>query len=343
MMEFEILANIWFYLMALIWSVYIAQESFIIGGGILASRFKNDEDYHKVNHIVGTHWDGIQVWIILAIAGMFASFPRAFTLVFSNLYIPVFLLLYAIVFRGASIELIYKTDNPKVKTFLKKSWQISSAVLFLIVGIYKLNLFMGLPIQDGSMNETFFSFMAIFNMVSIFGGILFISHALVAGTCFLKLNTSKVFIKPIEKIGKIASLASAFLMMVILMGLNHKEKYQIFTRGLYSTMPILWVLPIGAMILMLVGAAFIWLNKYGISFISCTIGMILFVFSGYSAMFPYIVVSSKGIQESMLITSGAAGSTTLYVMFISTLIFLPIVIGYQLYKYIRFWGDTIEN
>jgi cytochrome bd ubiquinol oxidase subunit II len=336
-MSFTLLSNIWFFLMALVWTVYIVQESFIIGGSILSFRFKNEKDYHDVNHLVGTHWDGIQVWLILAVAGLFASFPRAFGSVLSNLYIPFFLLLYAIIFRGVSIELVFKSENKRYQKIMKTIWSISSFVLFLVIGIYITNTFLGLPIENGTMNTTFFSFMVIFNKMGLYGGLLFISHSLVAGTCFLQMNAGTKFIEPIEKIGKVAAVVSSVILALLFMGFNIKN--DMFNGGLYEQNPIFWALPVGAMLLMMLAALCMWLNKFSFTFILSSLSMALFIFTGYTMTFPYIIMSSISPENGMLISEGASGATTLTVMFYGTLIFLPIVIGYQVYKYIRFWGD----
>jgi cytochrome bd ubiquinol oxidase subunit II len=337
-MSFELLSNIWFYLMALVWSVYIVQESFVIGSGILAFKFKDDKAYRNLNHLVGTHWDGIQVWLILAVAGLFASFPRAFSLLLSNLYIPFFLLLYAIIFRGISIELIYKSENKTFQKIAKITWSISSFALFFIIGLYITNTFIGLPLENGTMNLEFFSFLALFNKFGMYGGLFFVSHSLVAGTCFLYMNTKNDFITPIQNIAKWFSVVSSFLLIFLFMGFNNK--IDLFNDGLYEKYSILWALPFLSMVFMMLSSLLIWFKKYTLTFIFSSLSISLFIFTGYVSAFPYAVVATIP-ENGLLIYDAAAGVSSLTIMFYSTLIFLPIVIGYQLYKYIRFWGDGI--
>ena len=158
----EFLINFWYFALALVWGIYIFQEAFISGGSFLAFFIKDDEVYEQLNRTIGTHWDGIQVWLILAVGGLFAAFPTAFGDLLSSLYIPMFLLMYVIIIRGLSIELIYKTDDLKMRNVLKKALAFASVGLVLVVGIYLQTQFVGTPV-----NDEFFSFLAIFKLQNL--------------------------------------------------------------------------------------------------------------------------------------------------------------------------------
>ncbi len=99
----EFLSNLWYYILALVWAVYVSQELFVTGSGMLSQFYKvNSKEFKLINESVGTHWDGIQVWVIVAIGGLFAVFYNAYALILETLYIPFFLLLIAIILRGLS-------------------------------------------------------------------------------------------------------------------------------------------------------------------------------------------------------------------------------------------------
>lgn len=336
-MSFDFLSNLWFLLIALVWGIYIAQEMFISGVGMLSSRYsKEEKEFKFLNRSVGTHWDGIQVWLILAVGGTFAAFPNGFATLFTGLYIPVFLLLYVIIIRGISIELIDKTNNEKIRSILKKSWFVSSFLLIVVLALYLINLFVGLPIQaDGSMNDTFASFLVIFNMVALFGAAMFVVYSLSLGALYIKLNASIEISSKLDKFIKIAPLVSSLLLIIVMSGLNNK--IGIFNNGLFIDNLWLWIIPIATAVISVLAGIFSFIKKHALAFASMILAMILFIITGFLAMMPNFINSTIDPNYSLTIQNASANLSTLEVMFYSTLIFLPIVIGYQAYKYIKFW------
>ncbi len=336
-MSYELLSNIWFFLLALVWAIYLCQELFVTGAGILSLKYlKNKEKHQLINKAVGTHWDGIEVWIILAIGGLFAAFPLAYGTLLSSLYIPFYLLLTAIILRGTAIELIYKTDNIKIQNIMKWMWSIGSVLLLSVLGIYFINYFIGLPIVDGHMNDTFGSFLFIFNSLAFIGLLFFLCSGVIFGYLFLNLYTTDSFTE-IKKVAKITSLFTILLSVVIILSFNNT--YEIFNlpNGLYQNNYIYYILPLLMILGYLFGSMFIWLEKNLLSFISFIIGVFSFIFTGYTAMFPYIIRSTESVSNGILINEASSGEKTLLFLFIVILIFLPIVLTYQTYKYIKFW------
>ncbi|MGL4382313.1 MAG: cytochrome d ubiquinol oxidase subunit II [Bacilli bacterium] len=336
-MTFEFMAQLWFVLLTLVWALYLAQEFFVSGVGMLSLLFlKDDLAYSKLNTSVGTFWDGIQVWLILAVGGTFAAFPHAFAAIFTALYIPVFLLLYVIIIRGISIELIYKSDNLKTRALLKKLWIISSFLLILVLGLYTFNMFLGLPMSTNGLNDSFFSFAFIFNRMALIGALTFIFLALTLGLLYFKLNLSSLVNAKINKLSKVIPIIAMAFYIFLLIGLNTKGL--IFERATFLAYPLLWILPVGGIISVILGTLFTYrnMNKLGFTFI--ILSVILLVFTGYIALMPNFIFSTLDSNASLSIIDAAAKLPTLSVMFYSLLVFLPIVLAYQGYKYYRFWG-----
>ena len=119
-MSNETLGMIMFFVVAFAWIVYVVQEMFIAGASSLnMSISKNEGERKQIQVSSGIHFDGIEVWLVGAIALLFGSFPLAFATIFTYLYIPFFLLLYAIIGRGTSIEMMYKLDSERWVKSLK--------------------------------------------------------------------------------------------------------------------------------------------------------------------------------------------------------------------------------
>lgn len=332
-MKHELLANLWYFILALVWIIYLCQELFVTGVGMLSLKYSVKEDaFRKINESVGTFWDGIQVWLIVAIGGLFACFPAAYGLTLQALYIPFYLLLVTIILRGTSIELIYKSDEPDWQKSVSKVWGISSFLLVFIEGIYLLNLFIGLPIEDQLMTK---SFLSIFSKATLLGGILLVLSAISMGYCWIKLTLGRDFKTP----SKIAILwisgASVFVVALIFLSLTNK--YTVFESGLFAEKPLMWIMPISATLFFVLQFVFQLRETYAAAFIATIIGIALVLFTGFSASFPFILGSTIDPEEGLHIVEAAASKKALTTITYVAVCFLPVVIGYQTWKYVKFW------
>lgn len=331
-MSHEFLANLWYYLLVLVWSIYLSQELFVTGVGMLSLTYNvKDKIYQKLNESVGTFWDGIQVWLIVAIGGLFATFPKAYALTLQALYIPFYLLLVTIIFRGTSIELIYKSEDPVWQKFVSKVWGVASFLLTFIQGVYLLNLIIGLPIKSNLITE---NFLTIFSRATLLGGTLLVLSGLSLGYTWLKLTLGKDFPTPSKK--SILWISGAAVFASALLFLSLTNEHTLFETGLFAQIPLLWILPIGAILFYVLQFVFHLIEKYVLQFISQIIGVILVLFTGFTASFPYILPSTLSSDEGLMIIDAAASQPTLEIVSIVALIFLPIVIGYQTWKYVKF-------
>lgn len=338
-MTHQFLSNFWFFGLALVWAIYVVQDGFITGGSIISLIYKDDEKvYSHANSIMALHWDGIQVWLILAVGGMFAAFPKVYAITLSALYVPFFLLLYALIIRGVAIEVMYKTNNQSLQLKLKYLLSISSFLITLIIGVYLMNCFVGLPIGADGYNTSFFSFISLFNFTSLFGAIVFVSVAIVQGVNFIRLNTNQQYFEKAYNASKLMAAVGPFLMAGVFLAFGNVR--DVFARSLFALdgYTLLWLVPLIAIAGVSIGSLAYLKQKHIVSFVANIVGMIAFVFTGFISMVPNAIVSTIDPMYSLSISDGAAATSTLQVMFVALLIFLPIVIGYQLFKYIRFWG-----
>ncbi len=331
----EILSNLWYYILALVWAVYVSQEMFVTGTGMLSILHDTKTtSFKKMNETVGTHWDGIQVWLIVAIGGLFAVFYEAYALILKNLYVPFFLLLIVIILRGLSIELVFKSSDYVWQKACAKIWAISSLLLILIVGVYLTNLFIGLPITNNNLTT---SFLTIFNLIGIIGGLFFTLTAIVLGFCYVSFTTSKEILEEQFAKIKIVSFVSSILLVLLYLGFNHKTNG--FIEGLFVDYPILWILPVLSLITNLLSVILFFKKLYHFTFISVVLSVITLIFTGFSLTFPYIVSSTNNVNEGLLIVQASASLYSLKLITIAAAIFVPIVICYQTWKYVKFWRN----
>lgn len=329
------LGNVTFFVIMFTWMVYLVQELFITGASALNRIVSSDESERKqVQVTTGLHFDGIEVWLIAALTMTLAAFPQVFSITLSHLYVPVFLLVYALIARGVSIEVVYKLDNEKWVKAMVMAWTISSILIMFILGIYMTNMFLGYPFVDGEMTSSFFT---IFNVSGISGGLFFVALSLVAGSGWLELTTEgDLHVKALKFLKKVGIIYTVpILLLLVLMGLNN-ESTSIFNGELYLDYPILFALP-ALLVLSAIGVLY-----YGYKqlvrgmFITSLSTMFFFVITGYVGLWPNVLLSRGMPDEGLEITEAMVQSGSLSIILISVAIFYPIIIGYQFWKFKRF-------
>jgi cytochrome d ubiquinol oxidase subunit II len=105
--------NLWFVIIAFLWTGYFVLEGFDFGVGLLAPVVsRNGEEHSQSLQTIGPVWDGNEVWLITAVGAMFAAFPAWYAGVFSAFYLPVTLILVGLIVRGVGLEWRGKVANP---------------------------------------------------------------------------------------------------------------------------------------------------------------------------------------------------------------------------------------
>ena len=85
-------------------------------GAVGPGRRMGDPEPHRraaVLNTIGPVWDGNEVWLITAGGAMFAAFPDWYATVFSTLYLPLLVILVAMIVRIVAIEWRGKIDDPR--------------------------------------------------------------------------------------------------------------------------------------------------------------------------------------------------------------------------------------
>src|SRR6187402_1760532 len=103
------LAVVWFVLLAVLWTGYLVLEGFDFGVGMLIPFVgKQDKERRVALNTIGPVWDGNEVWLLTAGGATFAAFPEWYATMFSGFYLPLLLILVALIVRGLAFEYRHK-------------------------------------------------------------------------------------------------------------------------------------------------------------------------------------------------------------------------------------------
>ncbi|HEY5782081.1 MAG TPA: cytochrome d ubiquinol oxidase subunit II [Lysobacter sp.] len=179
-----VLPVVWFGVIGFGVLMYVLLDGFVLGLGILAP-FAEDE--HQLDHMMNTAapiWDGNETWLVLGGAGLLAAFPKAYAVVLSALYLPVLLMLIALVFRGVAFEFRFKAR--RAKPAWGAAFALGSMFAAFAQGVILGALVEGMPMQGGKYVGGAFSWFSPFSMLT--GVAVLFGYALLGAT-WLVLKT----------------------------------------------------------------------------------------------------------------------------------------------------------
>lgn len=330
------LAVVWFILWAVLWTVYFMLDGFDLGVGMLYNFISDDEKNKKLMlSSIGPFWDGNEVWLITAGGATFAAFPNAYAYMFSWLYTPLFLILIALIARGISVELRNKFENRKiVDTFIF----LGSFLPALLFGVAFGNFYRGLPIDSTGYNG---GVIGLLNISGIITGLLFVIMFAIHGLLWLDYKIDSEINIKIHSLVKKLYYILGILFVAFFVFMPFKNNINFDTKGIeFYLMIIFYLLSLLFYILL-----YITLDKAKsfASFILSMLFIMSFIFGGFAGMYPNILASNISKDYSVTIFNASSSPYTLKIMTAVAVIFVPIVIFYQLWVYRQFKGKITSD
>src|SRR5215475_1404105 len=142
------LTTVWFILIAVLWIGYFVLEGFDFGVGVLLPVLGRDESERRVLiNTIGPVWDGNEVWVITAGGATFAAFPEWYASLFSGFYLPLLLILVALILRGVAFEYRGKRDDPTWRRRWDTAITGGSLLPAVLWGVAFANIVRGVPLS----------------------------------------------------------------------------------------------------------------------------------------------------------------------------------------------------
>ena len=332
------LAMIWFVLWGVLWSIYFILDGFDLGvGSLLLFMPRNENEKRVMLNSTGPFWDGNEVWLIAAGGVTFAAFPYAYAQMFSGLYTALMLLLFALIVRGVSFEFRSKVESATWRNIWDRAHAISSFLPALLLGVAFANIFQGLPLDETGFSQA--GLFGLLNPYGLAGGVLFVVIFVMHGALWLCIRATGDLQSRAQSLA--VKLWPAQVVLTVLFLAYTAYGTQLF--GNYLGNPVLFIvlaLPVAGLVLMrtYMGAGKPWL-AWGSSCLYIA-GTALF---GVVGIFPAIIPSNPNPQFSLTIMNSASSELTLTIMLGVALVFVPIVIGYQVWAYKTFATPVTED
>jgi len=323
-----LLQSVWFFLWGLLWAVFFMTDGFDLGiGSLYPFLGKSERDKHMMIHAMGPLWDGNEVWLITAGGVTFAAFPLVYAVMFSSLYSALMLILFALILRGVSFEFRNKVESPA----WRKVWDIcifvGSFLPALLFGVAFGNIFQGIPFdQEGVYQGTLFT---LLNPYGLLGGVLFLCLFLVHGALWLAIRSDGELTLRAETLaGKLWPVLTGVAVVFLVATYIFTPLYENYLAN-----PVLFLVPLIA-VAALVGIKY-FLMKRGLllAWAASAATIVACTFFGVIGLFPNLFPSSLDAKFSLTAFNASSSPLTLKIMLIVVLLFVPVVLVYQIWAY----------
>ncbi len=314
------LTTVWFIIIAFLWTSYFFLEGFDFGVGMLLPALgRDDVERRVVINTIGPVWDGNEVWFIVAGAAMFAAFPEWYATLFSGFYLPLLLILLALIIRGVAFEYRGKKDDARWRSRWDKAIFWGSLVPAFLWGVAFANIVRGVPLDAD--HEYVGTLADLLNPYALLGGltttILFVLH----GAVFLALKTS----------GSIRYRARRIAELAVVAAIVTGGAFLLITQVQHGK-PVTWLTAAGAAAALVLAALANRSGREGWAFIGTGAAIVLAVATLFTALFPDVMPST--LESGGLTTENAASTGyTLKIMTWVAVVFTPIVMIYQGWTY----------
>ena len=316
----------WFLVIAVLWVGYFALEGFDFGVGMLLPVVgRSDLDRRVMINTIGPVWDGNEVWLLVAGGATFAAFPNWYATLFSGFYLPLFLILAALIFRGVAFEYRAKREHPKWHLAWDHAIFWGSLIPSLLWGVAFANILRGTPIGP---HQTYLgSFFNLLNVYSLLGGVTTLLLFALHGSIFLSLKTTEDIRERAEAAAKVLAPAATVALLGFL-AWTYANARSAHDVGIVP--PFVPILAIAAV------AVVGWLLREkleGWAFIANAVAMVGLIATIFLNLYPRVMVSSISPAFNLTIGNTSSAPYTLKVMTVVALIFTPLVLVYQSWSY----------
>ncbi len=311
------LHTLWFVLLAILWVGFFVLEGFDFGVGMLQMLVGRREPERELAiSTIGPWWDGNEVWLIVAGAGTFAAFPSWYATMFSAFYIPLLIVLLALMARGVGLEFTTKRSDRAWRARWRWAVAIGSLLTPLLLGVALGDLLHGLPID--SSHEYTGNFFDLLTGYGLWTGLTLLGLCLLHGATFLKLRTTGPVRERAGALGRPIGLAAIALVV----------GFVVWTRTVGGPdVPD----PVQVLALLAVIAATMLTatDHDGFAFAASGVAIAACVGSIFIDLYPNVMVSSTNSAYNLTVSNAASGGYALKVMTIVAVVLLPVVLLYQ--------------
>jgi cytochrome d ubiquinol oxidase subunit II len=364
--DYETFKIIWWVLVGVLFIGFALTDGFDMGvGALLRIVGKTDEERRVAINTIAPHWDGNQVWLILAAGAIFAAWPITFGAAFSMLYWGLVLTLFSLFFRPVGFDYRSKIADPRWRNTWDWGLVAAGVIPPLVIGVAFGNLFLGVPFQFDeflrvSGTATLFG---LFHPFAVLTGLVSLLMFTMQGATYLMMRTDATVYARSRKAAQLTGLGvfATFALAGIWLWVgidgyaitqapphdalpNPVAKTVVPQAGAwlanYAAFPLAMLAPalglLGAVGVTLLAVA----NRAAWAFVCSSLSVAGVILTAGVSLFPFVMPSSLNPSHSLTLWDSSSSHLTLAIMFWAAMIFVPIILFYTFWCYKQLWGKV---
>ncbi|MGV9875768.1 cytochrome d ubiquinol oxidase subunit II [Streptomyces cellulosae] len=315
------LHDVWFVLIAVLWTGYFFLEGFDFGVGVLTRLLARDRAEKRVLiNTIGPVWDGNEVWLLTAGGATFAAFPEWYATLFSGFYLPLLAILICLIVRGVAFE--YRAKRPEESW--QRNWETAifwtSLIPAFLWGVAFGNIVRGVRLDAdfeyvGTLGD-------LLNPYALLGGLVTLTLFTFHGTVFTALKTVGEIRERARKLALKVGLVTAVLALVFLLW-TQVESGDGTSLVAFGVAVASLVAALGANQAGREGWAF---TLSGVTIVAAVAMLFL-------TLFPNVMPSTLDPAWSLTVTNASSSPYTLKIMTWLAVLATPLVLLYQGWTY----------
>ncbi|MFE7312626.1 cytochrome d ubiquinol oxidase subunit II [Streptomyces sp. NPDC057555] len=315
------LHDVWFVIIAFLWTGYFFLEGFDFGIGVLTKLLARDRSERRVLiNTVGPVWDGNEVWLLSAGGATFAAFPEWYATLFSGFYLPLLLILVCLIVRGVAFE--YRVKRPEERW--QRNWEHAlfwtSLLPAVLWGVAFGNIVRGVKIDAGK--EYVGTVLDLLNPYALLGGLVTLALFTFHGAVFAALKTVGDIRGRARRMAGVLGVVTAVLAVAFL-------AWTQVDKGNGASLGAM-ILAVVALVAALVANKF---GREGWAFAFSGITIVAAVAMLFLTLFPNVMPSTLNESWSLTVTNASSSPYTLKIMTWCAGIAAPLVMLYQGWTY----------
>jgi len=312
---------------ALAVALYVVLDGFDLGIGILFPYFPAEAQRDQMMNSVAPFWDGNETWLVMGGTGLFVAFPLAYSIIMPALYVPVILMLLALVFRGVAFEFRWVAKPHH------RRWDIAfaagSTTAAFAQGLILGGLLHGIPVSGGEFAGHTFTWLSPFTLMC--GVALVVGYALI-GACWVVMKTSGEVERRARALAR--PLLVALLACIVLVSVWTPLEFPRVAQRWFSWPNLLYLSPVPLVTALLAAAAWRGLGgRHPTQAFYSAVGLFVVAYLGLLiSTVPYLV------PPSITVWQAAAAPHSQAFILSGMAVLVPISLGYTVFVYRTFRG-----
>ncbi|HEX5419173.1 MAG TPA: cytochrome d ubiquinol oxidase subunit II [Gammaproteobacteria bacterium] len=312
-------------------AMYVILDGFDLGVGILFLFAPHDADRDLMMNSLAPIWDGNETWLVLGGTLLIGAFPVAYATVLPALYVPIVVMLFALIFRGIAFEFRFRAFKRR------RLWDVAfsggSTLAAFCQGLSLGAFIDGFTVRNGAFAGHTFDFLSSFAVVCGFG--LVAGYSLLGATWVLHKTpdaTSEFGRRCVRP-----TLALTLIFIAVVSVWTPVAHAYISARWFsFPNIVILWPVPV---VTALLGYA-IWRSslRHDVRPFVLSIALFLLAYLGLGiSLWPYAV------PYTITLWQAASSRPTLVFLAVGVGVILPFILAYLAYAHWVFRGKTMPG